>query len=98
MVSLMIWLCLSALATGLAKGLRSVCKGYQHITLHSHEVTAVIQEWYSGALVQHGANILDAVLPVVQASQPKGNTPKVMVGYVASAGQTYDGAMRLAIS
>ncbi|CAK0759773.1 hypothetical protein CVIRNUC_002723 [Coccomyxa viridis] len=36
-------------------------------------------EWYSGALVQHGADILDAVLPVVQASQPKGNTPKVDV-------------------
>ena len=35
------------------------------------------QEWYSGALIQHGADILDAVLPVVEASQPKGDTAKV---------------------
>jgi len=36
-----------------------------------------MQEWYSGALIQHGADILDAVLPVVKASQPGGDTPCV---------------------
>ena len=80
------------------------CKGSQRIVvkeisnLHfSHQRTAVIQEWYSGALVQHGADILDAVLPVVETSQPKGNTPKVMMEYVALAIQTLHGAARLAV-
>ncbi|MET2901822.1 hypothetical protein ABXV22_26615, partial [Vibrio rotiferianus] len=27
-----------------------------------------MQEWYSGCLIQHGADMLDAVLPVVRGS------------------------------
>lgn len=30
-------------------------------------------------LIQHAADILDAVLPVVEASQPEGNTAKLLL-------------------
>lgn len=43
----------------------------------TRESATAMQEWYSGALIKHGADILDAVLPVVEASQPEGDTAKV---------------------
>ena len=33
----------------------------------------LVQEWYSGRLIQHGADILDAVLPVARASNSSDN-------------------------
>ena len=45
---------------------------------------AQMQEWYSAMLIQHGADILDAVLPVMEASQPEDDTPKVRTAFTVS--------------
>jgi hypothetical protein len=37
-------------------------------------VTSVVQEWYSGMLIQHGADVIDAILPVAKASNGSGPT------------------------
>ena len=36
-----------------------------------------LQDWYSGMLVQHGADVIDAVMPVVRSFQQNGSGPKV---------------------
>lgn len=37
-------------------------------------VTSAVQEWYSGMLIQHGADVIDAILPVAKASNGSGPT------------------------
>lgn len=36
-----------------------------------------LQDWYSGMLIQHGADVIDAVMPVVKSFQQNGSSPKV---------------------
>ena len=38
------------------------------------DYTTVVQEWYSGMLIQHGADVIDAILPVAKASNGSGPT------------------------